>query len=308
MIAAHTPRGQRRSVAGGPGASARTGGGGFCCAAALRPARGGGVDPSARAKEALSPWHWRRRRCRPVRLATIMGSTQREEAFPPPPPYQPTVGEAEQYAPPPCPPPSQGAGAYNPPPNPPPEIAGPPSLSAAPPIYEPFSFSTAFARAHNANAPGWHAPPAYHIYHDPNSASITFHIALPSTEPPCACANDFYCQCGRRRPALWHASTTSPRSSRKTGYELQRLSPFSQSRQLAFQASSDSLLSSSSSLSIRDGNGKTQTQMKKKAESWSFKECVRSGPACASLADSCALPTAWMATSSPGPAMASGWN
>ena len=212
-----------------------------------------------------------------------MGTTQREEVFPPPPPYQPTVA----YQPPSGPPPPP-AVAYQPPSGPPPSGAapavnassstakpGPPTLSEAPPLYEPFNFSTAYARSHQSNAPKWHSPPAYNIYHDPNSATVTFHVALPSTEPPCACSNDFHCTCERRRPAIWQA-TSSSHSTSKTCIELQRISPFSGIRQTAFSATKDAgIMSSSSSLTIRDERQRSCTRIKKtRGQVWSYKECV----------------------------------
>jgi hypothetical protein len=217
-----------------------------------------------------------------------MGSTQREETFPAPPPYQPTINETVQYLPPSGPPhrpcsasersETVAPNIYAPPPDPPPSDAniapGPPPLSDAPPIYEPFSFSTAFARSHNVRAPKWHAPPSYDIYHDSINATLTFHITLPSTEPPCACSDSFVCACGRRRPAIWQATSLANGGSKKQSIELIRLSPFSGSRQVAYQASNDGLIGSSSSLAIRDERGRSRTQIKKRAGVWSFKEYV----------------------------------
>lgn len=211
-----------------------------------------------------------------------MGTTQQEEVFPPPPPYQPTVAYQPPSGPPPC-------AAYQPPLGPPPGVApavnassssakpGPPTLSEAPPIYEPFNFAIAYARLGQSNAPKWHSPPAYNIYHDPNSSEITFHVALPATEPPCACSNDFHCTCERRRPAIWQVNSSS-QSSSKTRIELQRISPFSGTRQVAFSAAKDNaMINLSSSLTIRDERQHTCTRIKRaRNQAWSYKECVRS--------------------------------
>lgn len=204
-----------------------------------------------------------------------------DNSIPPPPSYQRTVPESQRYNPPPGPPslPPTLTSTYAPPPHPPPPLkfseSGPPTLAEAPPIYEPFSFSTAYERSHYANAPKWHSPPTYNLYHDPNNAVITFHIALPATEAPCACANNLTCSCQRRRPAIWQASSSKHlQGSSKANIDLYRVSPFSASQQLAFNASKDSLMGSTSSLTIRTDRKKDCTRIKKKREVWQYKEYV----------------------------------
>lgn len=210
-----------------------------------------------------------------------MGSTEREDAVPPPPAYEPVAPIAQQYRPPPGPPPAPSASnistsqryqqSNGSPKGNSKHDVGPPTLESAPPIYEPFSFSNAYSRSHWSNAPRWHSPPTYHLYHDPNSATITFHIPLPDSEPPCACGSDFTCQCDRRRPKVWQATSIRGKTGKKV-IELQRISPFSDTRQIAFQASNDKLIGTSSTLNVRDAPGRTHAQIKRKGDSWSYKE------------------------------------
>lgn len=206
-----------------------------------------------------------------------MGSTQREEMVPAPPPYmeQPSTS----FAPPPFPPPStnnanrQPSTPFAPPPFPPPTnnangqpsssssepkgnadkkapfkdiedgyAAAPPDLTQAPPTYEPFSFEdeyAAFSRsAAESGAPRWHSAPVYNVYHDQKNAQLSFHIALPSTLPPCACGTNFECDCGRRRPSIWETKNKrSLFSSSSSKIELQRISNFDNKAYLALTAS-----------------------------------------------------------------------
>lgn len=210
-----------------------------------------------------------------------MGSTEREDAVPPPPPYEARASIRQQYHPPPDAPPPvalpSGASSSSPAPGPSNGVElGPPTLASAPPVYEPFSFSDAYSQSHWSRAPKWHSPPTYNLYHDRQHASITFHIALPDTEPPCACANEPRCDCSRRPPAVWCSflSNQNSRSSSKRTIELQRISPFSDTQQVSFSATNDKLVGSSSTLVIRNDVGKTYTQMKKKGDTWSYKELV----------------------------------
>lgn len=181
-----------------------------------------------------------------------MGSTQREEMVPAPPPYAATI-EPSTFAPPPGPPPpldNDGVEAANGAP------LVPPPLVQAPPTYEPFSFADEYVThvqrdkgPFSSAPPRWHAAPVYSVYHDANASSLTFHLSLPSTLPPCACGSDFHCQCGRRRPALWHANKRGLGTRHKL--ELLRLSPFSGRSERALIASKGAM-PGSSTMTIRD--------------------------------------------------------
>lgn len=196
-----------------------------------------------------------------------MGSTQREEMVPAPPPYM--EQSSTSYAPPPFPPPSAttttdeqpSSSSFAPSQNgekkqPYKDIeegyaAAPPDLTQAPPTYEPFSFEdeyAAFSRSTAENgAPRWHSAPVYNVYHDQKNTKLSFHIALPSTLPPCACGINFDCDCGRRRPSIWETTTKkSLFSSSSSKIELQRISNFDCKSYLALSASKSSSKNSSS--------------------------------------------------------------
>ncbi|PWN35528.1 uncharacterized protein FA14DRAFT_154940 [Meira miltonrushii] len=195
-----------------------------------------------------------------------MGSTQREEMVPAPPPYM--EQSSRSFAPPPFPPPltnnanGQASSSSSQPvqngdkktPFQDGYAAAPPDLTQAPPTYEPFSFEdeyAAFSRSTaERGAPRWHSAPVYNVYHDQKNAQLSFHIALPSTLPPCACGTNFHCDCGRRRPSIWE--TTNKRSlfsSSSSKIELQRISNFNHKAYLALSASRTSKGSSSYKIS-----------------------------------------------------------
>lgn len=210
-----------------------------------------------------------------------MGSTQREEVFPAPPPYSSQFG-AEQappthFAPPPGPPPPITSSALNS------AQFQPPPLSQAPPVYEPFSFADEFAAdqrrrqwcetggvaadVHLHQAPRWHSPPVYDVYYESSSSAFTVHIALPSTLPPCACGSDFVCRCGRRRPAVWHASKAGLSAKRKIS--LLRLSPCSGSSTRAMLATRSGLFSSNAH-SVHDERDRKVTEIAPSTRGRSF--------------------------------------
>lgn len=223
-----------------------------------------------------------------------MGSTQREEMVPAPPPYNEQPQPSTSYAPPSFPPPSQAFPStdtaneqstsskqnedkkvpfkdidegY---------AAAPPDLQQAPPTYEPFSFEdeyAAFSRSTaERGAPRWHSAPVYDMYHDQKNGQLSFHIALPSTLPPCACGTDFHCDCGRRRPSVWETiNKRSLFSSSSSKLELQRISNFHRKPYTALTASRSSKSSSSQSFKIsNDRDQKLTDLIQTKAHQKSF--------------------------------------
>lgn len=139
-------------------------------------------------------------------------------------------------------------------------------MAAAPPIYEPFSFSSAYAQTHGS-PPRWHAPPAYHVYFDSTSSKLTFHLIIPSTEPPCACGASFECQCGRRRPTLWTATRVGGATVR-----FERFSPNSATTSLAFEAGRSRNVLERNTTVIKDHSERQVSSVKKKAGAWITRE------------------------------------
>ncbi|MCO5598707.1 hypothetical protein L7F22_052805 [Adiantum nelumboides] len=209
---------------------------------------------------------------------------------PAPPPYM-EQSSTTSYAPPSFPPPStngtngqsSSSSSFAPPPFPPPPTnnaengekkkayknieegegyaGAPPDLIQAPPTYEPFSFEDEYARfsrfAAESGIPRWHSAPVYNVYHDKKNSKLSFHFALPSTLPPCACGLNFDCDCGRRRPSIWETTTKRSGlfSSSSSKVVLERISNFNCKSYLALTASR---LSSSSPQSYKILNERDQ--------------------------------------------------